>query len=106
MMITRRAFTASTLTAAAATALAACGGSGFSSDSSSGGSGTLTLLYAPSGDAETKAYTDAIAAFTKETGIEVEATAALLKGVMEGVAQLRVPLLVEVGSGRNWAEAH
>ena len=37
---------------------------------------------------------------------EVEATAALLKGVMEGVAQLRVPLLVEVGSGRNWAEAH
>lgn len=76
MMITRRAFTASTLTAAAATALAACGGSGFSSDSSSGGSGTLTLLYAPSGDAETKAYTDAIAAFTKETGIEVEATAA------------------------------
>ena len=37
---------------------------------------------------------------------EVEATAALLKTVMEGVATLRVPLLVEVGSGRNWAEAH
>ncbi len=37
---------------------------------------------------------------------EVEATGALLKGVMEGVASLRVPLLVEIGHGRNWAEAH
>ncbi len=37
---------------------------------------------------------------------EVDATAALLKGVMEGVATLRVPLLVEIGHGRNWAEAH
>ncbi len=37
---------------------------------------------------------------------EIEATAATLKGVMEGVATLRVPLLVEVGHGRSWAEAH
>jgi DNA polymerase I len=37
---------------------------------------------------------------------EVEATAATLKGVMEGVATLRVPLLVEVGHGTSWAEAH
>ncbi|WP_408639208.1 DNA polymerase I [Roseococcus microcysteis] len=37
---------------------------------------------------------------------EVEATAATLKSVMESVAQLRVPLLVEVGHGRSWAEAH
>ena len=37
---------------------------------------------------------------------EVEATGALLKRVMEGVATLRVPLLVEIGHGRNWAEAH
>lgn len=37
---------------------------------------------------------------------EVEATGALLKGVMEGVATLRVPLLVEIGHGRTWAEAH
>ncbi|MCU0887988.1 MAG: DNA polymerase I [Rubritepida sp.] len=37
---------------------------------------------------------------------EVEATGAVLKRVMEGVAALRVPLLVEVGHGRSWAEAH
>ncbi len=37
---------------------------------------------------------------------EVERTAALVKSVMEGVAVLRVPLGVEVGWGRSWAEAH
>ena len=29
-----------------------------------------------------------------------------VKAVMEGVVKLRVPLLVEVGRGRTWAEAH
>ncbi len=37
---------------------------------------------------------------------EVEATGALLRDTMQGVAVLRVPLLVEVGQGRTWAEAH
>ena len=37
---------------------------------------------------------------------EIEATGAVLKSVMEGVATLRVPLLVEVGHGPSWAEAH
>jgi DNA polymerase-1 len=37
---------------------------------------------------------------------EVEATAALVKGIMESVATLRVPLSVEVGTGHSWAEAH
>ena len=37
---------------------------------------------------------------------EVEATGAVLRDTMQGVAQLRVPLLVEVGHGRSWAEAH
>ncbi len=37
---------------------------------------------------------------------EVEATGALVREVMEGVATLRVPLAVEVGTGRSWAEAH
>ena len=37
---------------------------------------------------------------------ELDATAMLMKHVMEGVAALRVPLVVEVGSGKNWAEAH
>jgi len=37
---------------------------------------------------------------------EVEATAALVRRVMEGAAELSVPLAVEVGHGRSWAEAH
>ena len=37
---------------------------------------------------------------------EVAATSALVREVMEGVVTLRVPLAVEVGTGRSWAEAH
>jgi DNA polymerase-1 len=37
---------------------------------------------------------------------EAEATARLVRQVMENAAQLSVPLAVEVGHGRNWAEAH
>ena len=37
---------------------------------------------------------------------EVEATAAVVRQVMESVAQLTVPLAVEVGTGHSWAEAH
>nr|WP_240791341.1 DNA polymerase I [Roseomonas sp. AR75] len=37
---------------------------------------------------------------------EVEATAALVRRVMEEAATLSVPLSVEVGHGRSWAEAH
>ncbi len=37
---------------------------------------------------------------------EVERLAKLAKGAMEGVAQLSVPLVAEVGVGRTWADAH
>ena len=37
---------------------------------------------------------------------EIEAAGGVLKRVMEGVVELRVPLLVEVGHGTSWAEAH
>jgi DNA polymerase-1 len=37
---------------------------------------------------------------------EREAVTALLKAEMEGVAELRVPLPVEIGCGANWDEAH
>jgi DNA polymerase-1 len=36
----------------------------------------------------------------------VEATSALLRREMEAAGELAVPLLVEVGHGRSWAEAH
>ncbi|MBU8544665.1 MULTISPECIES: DNA polymerase I [Roseomonadaceae] len=37
---------------------------------------------------------------------EVEATSALVKSIMEGVASLSVPLAVEIGHGASWSEAH
>ena len=37
---------------------------------------------------------------------EVAAAEALVRQAMEGAAELRVPLDVEVGRGRSWAEAH
>jgi DNA polymerase I len=37
---------------------------------------------------------------------EVEATAEVVKGVMEGAATLSVPLVAEAGSGTSWADAH
>ncbi|MBY0332941.1 MAG: DNA polymerase I, partial [Acetobacteraceae bacterium] len=37
---------------------------------------------------------------------EAEATGAVVRRIMEGVATLRVPLAVEIGTGRSWADAH
>jgi DNA polymerase-1 len=37
---------------------------------------------------------------------ELEQVQPLIKAEMEGVANLRVPLTVEVGSGQSWAGAH
>ena len=37
---------------------------------------------------------------------ELDETAALVKKVMESVANLDVPLIAEAGHGRSWAEAH
>jgi DNA polymerase-1 len=37
---------------------------------------------------------------------EAEATAELAREVMQKAASLSVPLVVETGRGRNWAEAH
>ena len=36
----------------------------------------------------------------------VEEARGRIRGIMEGAAQLAVPLLVEVGVGGNWEEAH
>ncbi|MFN3077256.1 MAG: DNA polymerase I [Alphaproteobacteria bacterium] len=37
---------------------------------------------------------------------EVDRTAAVVRAVMEGAASLSVPLLVDIGVGANWADAH
>ncbi len=37
---------------------------------------------------------------------EAEKTATLVRSVMEGVADISVPLEAEAGSGQNWAQAH
>ena len=37
---------------------------------------------------------------------EVEEVSALVREIMESVVELSVPLVADVSSGRNWAEAH
>ena len=37
---------------------------------------------------------------------QLEAFKAKLKEIMEDAAELAVPLIVEVDSGKNWGEAH
>ena len=37
---------------------------------------------------------------------QTEATARVVKAVMEGAAHLSVPLVVETGIADNWADAH
>jgi DNA polymerase-1 len=37
---------------------------------------------------------------------EAEALASLARAVMQDAATLSVPLVVETGTGSNWAEAH
>jgi DNA polymerase-1 len=37
---------------------------------------------------------------------EAAEVASLVQGLMSQVATLRVPLVVEVGQGRSWADAH
>jgi len=37
---------------------------------------------------------------------QLEEVKSTLKRLMAGVAQLRVPLVVDIGSGPNWEQAH
>ncbi|QZY29899.1 sugar ABC transporter substrate-binding protein [Nocardioides coralli] len=57
----------------AALTLSACGGSGFEGGSeSSGPSGEISVLIGSSGDAETQAVQDAVAAWSEESGVDAE----------------------------------
>lgn len=78
-MNTRRTFTALATVAIGSLALAACGGSGFEDEPSgdaSGAGGPLSVLIASSGDAETQAVEEAVAAWSEESGTEAEVTVA------------------------------
>jgi DNA polymerase-1 len=37
---------------------------------------------------------------------ELEAVTTRIRNIMEGVWRLKVPLKVNIASGKNWAEAH
>jgi DNA polymerase-1 len=39
-------------------------------------------------------------------GSELEMVQAIVREEMEGAARLSVPLRVDIGHGRNWADAH
>jgi multiple sugar transport system substrate-binding protein len=74
-----RATAIAVLTAAVLLANAACGGSGFDSDDSAAqqsGPASLQILIASSGDAETKAVTDAAAAWAGSSGNKATVTTA------------------------------
>ncbi|HOP18353.1 MAG TPA: DNA polymerase, partial [Gammaproteobacteria bacterium] len=43
--------------------------------------------------------------FEVETGA-IESAGKKIRRLMEGAAELRVPLLVDIGVGDNWDEAH
>ncbi|HSE09628.1 MAG TPA: extracellular solute-binding protein [Nocardioidaceae bacterium] len=73
----RRRLALTAVSGATALLLAACGGSGFEDDGGGAGAdatseGPITVLIGSSGDAETKAVRDAVAAWSTESGVEAE----------------------------------
>jgi multiple sugar transport system substrate-binding protein len=119
-----RATTSRTAALAACTALtlAACGGddafddepdagddAGATDVADGGGSGSLSVLIASSGDAETQAVTDATTAWSQESGIEVDVQVAqdIQQQLAQGFAGGSPPDLFYVDAGRfaDYAEA-
>lgn len=91
----KRVIAVTALGAAATLALTACGGgSGFNSSTSSAGASAsankndIQVLIGSSGDAETKAVTDAVAAWSAKSGIKatVVASSALDQDAAKGFA--------------------
>jgi multiple sugar transport system substrate-binding protein len=88
-----RAIRAAALASAGALALAACGGGGgFEDDGGGGGGGEgggeITVLIGSSGDAETDAVNEAVAAWSEESGVEatVNVASALPQELSQGFA--------------------
>lgn len=87
--------------------LSACGGSGFSSggdsqSQASSGPASIKVLIASSGDAETKAVTDAAAAWAKASGNTAEVTQAqdMAQQLGQGFASGNPPDVFYVDAGR------
>jgi len=72
----RRTLSLLSLAASGALALSACGGSGFSDNASAKSDGKITVLIGSSGDAETKAVTQAVADWSKSSGVDAEVSVA------------------------------
>jgi multiple sugar transport system substrate-binding protein len=87
-----RAIRAAALVSAGALTLAACGGGGgFEEDGGGGGGeggGEITVLIGSSGDAETDAVNEAVAAWSEESGVEatVNVASALPQELSQGFA--------------------
>lgn len=79
-MKTTRTWSAVCLATVTSLVLAGCGGSGFEEEGGdseqSGSGGEITVLIGSSGDAETQAVRDAVAAWSEESGTQAEVTLA------------------------------
>jgi multiple sugar transport system substrate-binding protein len=89
----RRTLSLISLAAAGALALSACGGSGFNDSSKPKSDGKISVLIGSSGDAETKAVTDAVAAWSKSSGVDAKVTVAsdLNQELSQGFASTNPP---------------
>jgi multiple sugar transport system substrate-binding protein len=90
----RRTLRGLCLAATTALALTACGGSGFEEGGeTSAGSGEISVLIGTSGDAETKAVEDAVAAWSEDSGVEasVKVAADLPQELSQGFAANNPP---------------
>lgn len=91
---TRRTMPTLCLAATTALALTACGGSGFEEGGeSSQGSGEISVLIGSSGDAETEAVEEAVAAWSEESGVaaSVKVAADLPQELSQGFAANNPP---------------
>jgi len=89
----RRIVPAVGLAMTGALALSACGGSGFDDDGESDSSGKLSVLIGTSGDAETDAVKEAVAAWSDDSGVDAEVTVAsdLAQQLSQGFAANNPP---------------
>ncbi|MBC3761796.1 sugar ABC transporter substrate-binding protein [Quadrisphaera oryzae] len=103
----RRSLASAAVLAAGVLVLSACGGSGFSDTGSQGssggassGGGQLQVLIGSSGQAETTAVTDAVAAWSKESGTPARVSAAsdLAQELSQGFAAKTPPDVFYVSS--------